>query len=582
MRNLNLVFQGGGVKGIAYAGALQSLPDDCQIKGVGGTSAGALVAALVAIGKRGKELRAVLEDPKLFKLIETEEAERYERIKKILSFARSEQFTRASEDLKGIWKTYNQSGLFGWKKLTIPQKLSQFKKDHADILSHMPRLWDDLTDCWRKKGFHSSLPLRRWLDEVLEGKTFEDLTRLNIDLRIVTADVSSRKYYVFETDRNKGDSIAGAVHASVSIPIFFEPLMSGTECFVDGGMLSNFPHFLFAQSPFPTVGFELVENTPTMDCTTTIGFLAGLLGTMITSHDKHRKRPPYFQAYQISTPDYIPFDKFDLTERDVNELYALGENVGGKVRWLDDDHSSEKELVVYYDPLSDKVLDNALKQASLLIEDHIHPKSWVDQIYQNVGFRVKVDENWNARYDRRDEIKVVGTKPLVLQRIILKVPREVGKFQSLADTEPRCIDDTNGDQKPLVHLPAFNGETEKGFVVFYSPPISGDEVKPRKIQTSVGMKREFAEVKNGERGSVSLSMTRRASIHLMQIRVEIWLHRSLPQMGFEPNFTGATYGTSVETLAGRRYDVHSWSLPQMPHETITFPLAVAFRVTENR
>jgi NTE family protein len=48
----NLVFQGGGVKGIAYAGALQVLESRgilAQIERVAGTSAGAITACLVSL-----------------------------------------------------------------------------------------------------------------------------------------------------------------------------------------------------------------------------------------------------------------------------------------------------------------------------------------------------------------------------------------------------------------------------------------------------------------------------------------------------------------------------------------------------
>ena len=69
-RFINLVFRGGGVRGIAYAGALSRLPDDYVIKGLAGTSAGSIFAALLAsIGRDSAKLRATLSDPKLFALI---------------------------------------------------------------------------------------------------------------------------------------------------------------------------------------------------------------------------------------------------------------------------------------------------------------------------------------------------------------------------------------------------------------------------------------------------------------------------------------------------------------------------------
>jgi predicted acylesterase/phospholipase RssA len=578
VRYLNLIFQGGGVKGIAYAGVLQSLPSECEIRGVGGTSAGALVAALVAIGKRGNKLQDVLKDPKLFKLLEKAEAERFERLKSLFSKTRLEQYRKAAEELNLIWNDYEAPGILGWKRLRLPGRILQFKRNYRELLSEIPKLWQDLSECWAKKGFHSSLPLRKWLDEVLEDKKFQDVTDKGIDLRIVAADVTRRSYVVFDGHGQQGESIARAVHASVSIPIFFEPLLSGTECFVDGGMLSNFPHFLFAQSPYPTVGFELVENTPKLDTTSTVGFLGGLLGTMVAAHDKHRKRPPHFRAYSVETPRYIPFDKFDLTDQDVNELYYRGVGTGQKIKWTDKNHSSEEELVVYYDPRPDDVLHQALKQADALIDHHIGPQNWVDEIRQTTVLGVRIEEDWSSRYDRRDEIKVAGPKALFLQRVIVKVPKEVGRLQSLADTDPRCVEDLGGKQIPLVHLPAFNREDAKGFVVFYSPPISASQGMPRKVQTSMGIRGEFASVAHGSKGDVSLLMTRRAAKHLIRISIEVWVHRSLPSLEYEANFSGSTDNSSVQKFSGRSYEVHSWSLPEMSYENIPFPLAVTFKM----
>lgn len=59
----NLVFTGGGVKGIAYVGSLQVLEARGLLGGVenvAGTSAGAITAALVAVGATAEELRAIL------------------------------------------------------------------------------------------------------------------------------------------------------------------------------------------------------------------------------------------------------------------------------------------------------------------------------------------------------------------------------------------------------------------------------------------------------------------------------------------------------------------------------------------
>jgi NTE family protein len=59
----NLVFEGGGVKGIAYAGALEVLEQQNilpDIRRVAGTSAGAITAALVALGATSREVAEIV------------------------------------------------------------------------------------------------------------------------------------------------------------------------------------------------------------------------------------------------------------------------------------------------------------------------------------------------------------------------------------------------------------------------------------------------------------------------------------------------------------------------------------------
>lgn len=59
----NLVFEGGGVRGIAYAGALNVLEGRGMLRGierVGGTSVGSVTALLLAVGYTAPEMTAIL------------------------------------------------------------------------------------------------------------------------------------------------------------------------------------------------------------------------------------------------------------------------------------------------------------------------------------------------------------------------------------------------------------------------------------------------------------------------------------------------------------------------------------------
>lgn len=55
----NLVFEGGGIRGVAYAGALQELEARNVLDSIGqcgGTSVGAVAAMLMALGYRAAEI----------------------------------------------------------------------------------------------------------------------------------------------------------------------------------------------------------------------------------------------------------------------------------------------------------------------------------------------------------------------------------------------------------------------------------------------------------------------------------------------------------------------------------------------
>jgi NTE family protein len=66
----NLVFEGAGVRGVAYVGAIQELEKQNILTGIeriGGTSAGAIAALTVALGYSSTEIEKIIYDTKLQK-----------------------------------------------------------------------------------------------------------------------------------------------------------------------------------------------------------------------------------------------------------------------------------------------------------------------------------------------------------------------------------------------------------------------------------------------------------------------------------------------------------------------------------
>jgi len=69
----NLIFEGGGAKGIAHIGALKGLAERGYLDGlrrVGGTSVGAITAALVALGCSPRELEGIIASIDLEKVLD--------------------------------------------------------------------------------------------------------------------------------------------------------------------------------------------------------------------------------------------------------------------------------------------------------------------------------------------------------------------------------------------------------------------------------------------------------------------------------------------------------------------------------
>ena len=66
----NLVFEGGGVKGLAFCGALKVLEERgiiTDVKGLAGSSAGAITAGLLACGYTSDEILDELKPKDLFR-----------------------------------------------------------------------------------------------------------------------------------------------------------------------------------------------------------------------------------------------------------------------------------------------------------------------------------------------------------------------------------------------------------------------------------------------------------------------------------------------------------------------------------
>ncbi len=293
--NLNAVFEGGGVKGIALAGAIQSAEQlGFTFNKVAGTSSGAIVAAMLAAGYTAEELKQLILDMPFSKLV------------------------RPSDWMRIKW-------------IGPPIRLLLYK------------------------GLYSSDPLERWVKGLLAAKgisTFSDIP--DGLLRVVASDISEGRLMVLPDDLPKygiepgSFPIARAVRMSASIPYFFEPVILRDKkrvpiYVVDGGLLSNFPLWLFdgvgpnvkpdASSRLtPTVGFQLVGRNAMVPRRVSGPFtmLYALFATMMEAHDeRYIEDENRFRTIKIPTLG-IRTTQFELTREESMGLYESGLRAGRK------------------------------------------------------------------------------------------------------------------------------------------------------------------------------------------------------------------------------------------------------------
>jgi len=274
----NLVFRGGGVKGIAYCGALRVLSDlnllD-NVKRYAGSSAGAITAALLAIGYSVK-------------------------------------------DMEDTFKTMN---------------MANFKDSRGTFVAQAERFY-------KKFALYEGNYFSSWISTCIEKKTNPNVTfrqvleRFGKELVIVGACISHMEVVYFNHRDYPDMSIRDALRISMSIPVMFEPVRIGDHVYVDGGLADNFPLSIFDSEADPkgfrhasvnmkTLGLFLQENktreSVTRDITKVKDFMGCLLDTVkmriayLAIKPGDTERTLFIQTHHISATNFnICNDEKDL------------------------------------------------------------------------------------------------------------------------------------------------------------------------------------------------------------------------------------------------------------------------------
>lgn len=266
------VFSGGGLKDFALVGAYQVLEEKgFRFHRVAGTSAGAILACFIAAGYTGKEIEVMLDEQDFQSLLDP-------------------------------------------RKTILPLPIMK---------------WFFLY--WRM-GLYQGKALENWFLEKLAVKgvyTFGDLPPGS--LKVIASDLTNGKMMVLPYDlvhyglSSETFPIARALRMSCGIPFFFEPVKLevglGETIAVDGGVLSNFPMWLFdepdGKRDRPILGLKISRGhgeLPGHKINNGLNLFEALFSTMKNAHDEK-----YISRKHEKNIIFIPVDDTSATQFDLNE-----------------------------------------------------------------------------------------------------------------------------------------------------------------------------------------------------------------------------------------------------------------------
>ncbi|MEL6866162.1 MAG: patatin-like phospholipase family protein [Bacteroidota bacterium] len=274
----NLVFKGGGVKGVAYAGAIQVLEQNGLLDGieqVAGTSAGAITAALVSLRFSAAEIKTI------------------------------------------VYNTDFKSFEDAWNPLRIATKYGLYKGDA--FLQWMEKQL-------QTKGFAADA-------------TFADLDKAGCrGLRVFATDLNTHEVKCFSFGTTPNVVVAEAVRASMSIPLFFDAWKFKNDnpdnhIYVDGGVVYNYPITTFdtdGKINSETLGLFLSNVTGgpihvNVDYGHIGKYVKNTFETLLNAQVIDFERDVQEQKRTVVIDDFgIPATDFELGDSDKDKLFNSG------------------------------------------------------------------------------------------------------------------------------------------------------------------------------------------------------------------------------------------------------------------
>ncbi|WP_291296803.1 alpha-xenorhabdolysin family binary toxin subunit A [Elioraea sp.] len=256
----NLVFEGGGPKGLVYLGAVQVLEQRGmteRVRNVGGASAGAMTALAVGLGFTSAEVRGIVEKQSIGDLTDLGDGDHLTLPAKAIE-ALKNLFGTSGTRGRGL---YRGEKLLAWIQAMVARRVAEAGPVLAGRGADAVSFWNALQ---QKKG----------------AITFAELARLAVlapelhirHLAFTGTNFTDQCIEVFSAVDTPDMPIALAVRISASLPWFFRSVKYQGKEYIDGGLLENFPMWIFDAEAYRAPGHRKILRGVFDQNLATLGF----------------------------------------------------------------------------------------------------------------------------------------------------------------------------------------------------------------------------------------------------------------------------------------------------------------------
>lgn len=186
----------------------------------------------------------------------------------------------------------------------------------------------------RNGGLSSGDIFERWVDRLLNGKTFREM---DYNLHIVATDVARGKPVIFNKERTPDVKVSLAVRFSMSIPLVFSFKKFGDHIMVDGSILSEDAlHRDWASDGTPVICFRLkgdyeYDEVKVKSMFPIVQYVSLLIRTFMTTISREYINEEFWHNTVVVNTGLFSGVDFNMTVQQKETLYYKGYQTANKI-----------------------------------------------------------------------------------------------------------------------------------------------------------------------------------------------------------------------------------------------------------